>query len=125
MLDFKKEGDQDLIKTNEYTSALYLPKKGGYSEEMNDRMIVVGKDKENGGAILTVFDCKTDKFVKNPLIFKREDKYDSELGTDLFKINAVSMVTTPQYLIKNMVVATNRGTLKVMNLPETQKNDLH
>ena len=57
-------------------------------------MIVVGKDKENGGALFTVFDCKTDKFVKNPLIFKAEE-YDSELGVDLFKINDVCLVTTP------------------------------
>ena len=32
-------------------------------------MIVVGQDSINNGALLTIFDCETDKFVKNPVIY--------------------------------------------------------
>ena len=40
-------------------------------------MIVVGKDTLANGAFLTIFDCKNDKFVANPVLYKGED-YDNE-----------------------------------------------
>jgi hypothetical protein len=35
-------------------------------------MVVVGKDNLTNGALLAIFDCKTDKFLKNSLIYKGE-----------------------------------------------------
>lgn len=62
-------------------------------------MVVVGKDNVAGGALLAVFDCKTDKFLKNPLIYKHE-LFDAELGiTDPLKLNDICLVNTPQHLL--------------------------
>lgn len=36
----------------------------------------------------------------------------------MYRINDVCLVTTPKHLIKNLVFTTNRGTLRVINLPE-------
>jgi hypothetical protein len=90
-------------------------------------MIVVGrqggKEASAEGAILTVFDCMNDKFVKNPLVYT-EEVHQEELGSDLFKITDVCLAITPQYLVKNLVLGTNRGTLRVINLPENRSDDL-
>lgn len=60
-------------------------------------MVVVGKDNVAGGALLAVFDCKTDKFLKNSLIYKQE-QYDTELGiSEPFKLNDICLVNTPQH----------------------------
>jgi len=82
-------------------------------------MVVVGKDNLTNGALLAVFDCKTDKFLKNSLIYKSE-QFDTELGiTEPLRLNDICLVSTPQHLLKNLIIATNRGTLKVINLPES------
>lgn len=60
-------------------------------------MVVVGKDNVAGGALLAVFDCKTDKFLKNSLIYRHE-QFDAELGSsESLKLNDICLVTTPQH----------------------------
>lgn len=114
-------------RENDYSACFYLPNKSGYKEESDDRMVVVGKqggkDVSVESGILTVFDCATDKFLKNPLVYNDEQHAD-ELGTDLFRITNFTLVTTPQYLVKNLVLGTNRGSLRVVNLPEGRTDDL-
>jgi hypothetical protein len=87
-------------------------------------MVVVGKDNLTNGALLAIFDCKTDKFLKNSLIYKNE-QFDNELGvSEPLKLNDICLVTTPQHSLRNLVVATNRGTLRVINMPETQTDNM-
>jgi hypothetical protein len=116
-----------LKRENEYTACLYLPNRGGFKEVSEDRMIVVGrqggKEANVEGAILAVFDCASDKFVKNPLVYT-DEQFSDELGGEAFKISSLCLVNTAQYNVKNLVLATNRGTLRVINLPETRTSDL-
>ena len=127
---FSKEGDQDLCKTNEYKACVYLPEKkevkekSGEIEQQTERMIVIGQDSLNNGALLTIFDGKTDKFVKNPVLYTNEEFDEVQDLTTTFRMNDVCIVTTPKHQIKNLVIATNRGTIRVINLPEKRTNNL-
>ena len=87
-------------------------------------MIVIGQDSLNNGALLTIFDGKTDKFVKNPVLYTNEEFDEVQDLTTTFRMNDVCIVTTPKHQIKNLVIATNRGTIRVINLPEKRTNDL-
>jgi hypothetical protein len=54
-------------------------------------MVVVGKDTQEGGALFTIFDCNSDKFVKNPVVYEGE-MFDEELGNGMFGINDACLV---------------------------------
>ena len=66
-------------------------------------MIVIGQDSLNNGALLTIFDGKTDKFVKNPVLYTNEEFDEVQDLTTTFRMNDVCIVTTPKHQIKNLV----------------------
>ena len=120
---FSKEGDQDLCKTNEYKACVYLPEKkevkekSGEIEQQTERMIVIGQDSLNNGALLTIFDGKTDKFVKNPVLYTNEEFDEAQDLTATFRMNDVCIVTTPKHQIKNLVIASTclrRGPMTLL-----------
>lgn len=90
----------------------------------SERVIVVGRDMMNQGALLTIFDGRDDKFVSNPIIYKNDQYDEVNLVTEVYRINDICMVTTQKHLLKNLVYGTNRGSLCVINLPEKRTNNL-
>ena len=103
LCNLQKIGENSISRSFEYKSAIYT----AYNEQEDVRVVAVGYEKNVGGCI-KIF--QRDDML-NCLTFREDTKDGNLVLTD------VTRVVTSDSLLKNIVVATNRGDIRVLGMP--------